>query len=171
MARIDRRFELSRDAARRHDLDRHRYGIRFAVCRQRGVGEQHVRLSDLRLRRKRHQQFRLQQCGFRNDVAVFAGLPGSFTVSTAFDELLVAVNSVRALAGWSAVTWQNILAPTEPLPSPGNEIRANHLISLRARMNEARQALGMSGVVYSDPDPRYVPVSATHVTELRGAVQ
>jgi hypothetical protein len=84
-----------------------------------------------------------------------------------FDRLLLIVNAVRTAAGWPAVTWQNIIAPTTPLPAPNVVILSQHLTSLRARMNEALQALGAPISGYTDADPQQRTIKALHINELQ----
>lgn len=68
-------------------------------------------------------------------------------------EVLAAVNKVRAAVGWPAVTWSNILSATDPLPAPGATVSVRHILSCRARLDEARQALGARAGVYGDAVP------------------
>jgi hypothetical protein len=86
------------------------------------------------------------------------------------DEMLRAVNKVREAAGWPAVTWTAILSPSDPVVAVANQVTARQLLSCRARMNEARQALGVSAVAFTDSDPALVPIKALHFNEvLQGA--
>src|SRR5205085_10276470 len=80
-----------------------------------------------------------------------------------FDQLLQTVNIVRATAGWPAVTWQNIISPNSPLPAPAAVITAQHILALRARMNEALQAIGAPISGYTDPDPQLKVIKAVHI--------
>ncbi len=82
-------------------------------------------------------------------------------------DMLDAVNKVRAAAGWPAVTWNNILASSDPLPDPGAAVAERHITSCRARMNEALQALGVIVTNYTDPDLRLAPVKALHIREIQ----
>ncbi|HYK05343.1 MAG TPA: hypothetical protein VE974_26570 [Thermoanaerobaculia bacterium] len=82
-------------------------------------------------------------------------------------DMLDAVNKVRAAAGWPAVTWNNILASTDPLPDPGAVVAERHITSCRARMNEALQALGVIVTNYTDPDLKLAPVKALHIREIQ----
>jgi YD repeat-containing protein len=94
---------------------------------------------------------------------------GSVTTSAAnhLEEILDAVNYARAAASWAQVTWTNILAPSDPLPSPGVAIRAKHILALRARMNEALQALGVPVTGYTDAELVGTALKATHIKELQ----
>jgi hypothetical protein len=88
-----------------------------------------------------------------------------------FNRMLLIVNAVRTAAGWPAVTWQNIISPNNPLPSPNVIIFAQHLTSLRSRMNEALQALGASISGYTDADPQQHTIRAVHINELQSRAQ
>jgi hypothetical protein len=88
-----------------------------------------------------------------------------------FDQLLLALNAVRSNIGWASVTWGDILAPGDPLPAPNQGIRAKHLLALRARINEAVQALGMPVTGYTDAELAGVAIKATHITELQGKLK
>lgn len=87
--------------------------------------------------------------------------------STHMNELLSAVNSVRAISGWQAVTWSNILSTNAPLPASGNIITAEHLIAIRNRLNEALHALGVSVNGYADEDLRLKTIQAAHMTAIQ----
>jgi YD repeat-containing protein len=84
-----------------------------------------------------------------------------------FDELLIALNAMRTAAGWATVGWSNILAPSDPLVELDEPITSKHILALRARMNEAAQALGVSTGGYTDPDLSVVAVSKQHVIDLQ----
>lgn len=85
--------------------------------------------------------------------------------------MLATVNRVRAAAGWPAVGWSNILAATDPLPSPYQKIMANHIISCRSRMNEALASLGVKLSPYTDPDLTGAYIRAVHVNEVQERAQ
>jgi YD repeat-containing protein len=80
--------------------------------------------------------------------------------------LLVAVNKVRAAVGWPALTWNDILTTSSPLPAPGEFIDSRHVTACRARMNEALQALAVPVTAYSDGDVTDRPIRAAHINEL-----
>jgi hypothetical protein len=84
-----------------------------------------------------------------------------------FNELLDGVNAVRGLAGWSAVSWSNILAPTDPLPNPGSIVSSRQILAIRARLNEALQALGAPISGYNDPDLQGALILARHITDIQ----
>jgi hypothetical protein len=86
-------------------------------------------------------------------------------------ELLAALNAVRAAAGWSAVTWTSIVPPNGTVPLLSQGVTAQQILSLRARMNEAIQAVGVPISGYTNSDPRRGLIRATHITELQGRAQ
>jgi hypothetical protein len=96
-----------------------------------------------------------------------AAVAGQVVTPVAFDSMLAAVNKVREAAGWPAVTWSNILAANDPLPAPGQLITARQIMSCRARMNEALQALGIAVANYSNPDLVNLPIRAVNVNEVQ----
>jgi hypothetical protein len=83
------------------------------------------------------------------------------------NEILAAVNAVRAAAGWPAVDWPSILAANTALPAPGTTILAAHYLACRARMNEALQALGVPLAPYTDSTLAGVTVQSVHTIELQ----
>ena len=93
-------------------------------------------------------------------------VPNTPVTSAPADSMLAAVNSVRAAAGWSALTWNNILAPNDALPQPSSPALARHVMSCRARMNEALQALGSRTVVYTTPDLRGAFIAAADLNDV-----
>jgi hypothetical protein len=100
-----------------------------------------------------------------------AAVPLAQITSAPTNDMLAAVNSVRAAAGWSALAWSNILAPNDPLPAPGTIILARHVLSCRARMNEALQALGVPVASYATPDLTGVAPAAAHINEVQQRAQ
>jgi hypothetical protein len=97
--------------------------------------------------------------------------PGGVVQAAYLNEVLQAVNAVRAAAGWAAVTWADILAPDQPTPAPSALITGAHILAPRARMNEALQALGVPVSGYTDPDLRLRKVQAFHIAEIEGRAQ
>jgi hypothetical protein len=95
-----------------------------------------------------------QEGGYVDDVAPIASM-------------LDAVNKVRAAAGWPAVTWSNILAASDPVPSPGQLITARQVTACRVRMNEALLALGSAVVPYTDPQLDLVDIKALYIREVQ----
>lgn len=95
---------------------------------------------------------------------------GTAITPVPLNSTLDAVNAARAAAGWPAVTWQNILAATDPLPSPGALISARHVIACRARMTEVLQALGVPIASFTDADLTGVASQAVHVNEIQQRV-
>jgi len=104
---------------------------------------------------------------------VFSPLVAGQTKITAahFEELLSAVNAVRAAKGTPFATWSSILPGGVPAPAIGVRIDRQHLLSLRSAMNSARAALGFAGLSYSDPTLSDVPITVVQQTEIRGGVQ
>ena len=99
-----------------------------------------------------------------------AAVAGQLVSTAAFNDMLTAVNKVRGAAGWPALSWSNVLAENDPLPSPGAFITARQIVACRARMNEALQTLGVRVRDYSDPDLMNVTIKATNVNApLSGA--
>lgn len=88
-----------------------------------------------------------------------------------FNELLRALNGVRALSGWASVGWNNILSPSDPLPDPGSRVIARHVLALRARLNEAMQAVGVPSNGYADSDVQGLAIQAAHLTELQNRLR
>ncbi len=92
------------------------------------------------------------------------------TVS-AFDEVLNAVNAVRAAKGDPPASWASILPAGVAVPAPRVRIREEHLLSLRTSMNAARAALGFAPVPFAQPSVRGQVVRALHVIEIRRGVE
>lgn len=84
-----------------------------------------------------------------------------------FNEMLAAVNSVRAAVGWGAVSWNNILAATDPIPQPQAPALERHVSAARWRMNEALSALGVPLSEYMDPVLNGKKIKALHVNEVQ----
>jgi hypothetical protein len=97
-------------------------------------------------------------------VAVVTGQPITPEV---VNDILFGVNAVREAAGWAPVTWSNIVASNEGIPAPGATIRAAHLMTCRARLNEALQALGVPVTGYTDPNLYHARTFTVHFTELQ----
>src|SRR5204863_7480985 len=100
-------------------------------------------------------------------MSILAAVVVHWVTTAPIDHMLRAVNSVRAAAGWPALSWSNILAPIDPFPVPGSSILARHIMSCRARMNEALQALGVAVGDYTDPDLLHVALKALNVNEVQ----
>jgi len=103
----------------------------------------------------------------------FTSITGGVTIVAVqhMTELLNAVNSVRAAAGWTAVSWSDIVGPDHPLPSPNLVVLSAHILAVRARINEALQALGAPISGYTDPDPTLKTIRAIHITEVQQRAQ
>jgi YD repeat-containing protein len=96
---------------------------------------------------------------------------GQTITPVAVNDMLNAVNKVREAAGWPALTWSNVLAATDPVPAPGSLIFARHVMSCRARMNEALQALGVQIQNYPNPDLTGGFVHAADINEVQQRTQ
>jgi hypothetical protein len=81
------------------------------------------------------------------DVATTRSFPfvssSAAITAESINNMLLAVNSVRAAAGWGAVGWSDLLTPGDVGPVPGGIVSARHVMVCRVRMNEALQALGV----------------------------
>jgi len=96
-----------------------------------------------------------------------AAVSGQQVTTMPINDMLTAVNKVRAAAGWPGLTWSNILASSDPLPQPNALITARHIMSCRSRMNEALQALGVIVQEYSDPDLFHVAIKDVNINEVQ----
>jgi hypothetical protein len=88
-----------------------------------------------------------------------------------FNEMLRAVNAVRAFAGWPAVTWQTVLSPSDPIVGSGQRVMARQLLAARARMAEAFQAVGVPVHEYTNPEVAGGMVKASDINEVQQRVQ
>jgi hypothetical protein len=81
-------------------------------------------------------------------------------------ELLTAVNALRSLAGLTSISFN------APAPAAAAAIKRQHILDLRAGLDEARLTLGLSALVYTDPTitAGSTTVKTAHVTELRAGV-
>jgi hypothetical protein len=96
---------------------------------------------------------------------------GQVITAAPANDMLNAVNKVRGAAGWPALTWSNILAAGDPLPAPGSVILARHIMSCRARMNEALQTLGVRIPPYANADLVGDVVYAADINEVQQRTQ
>ncbi|HEY2830036.1 MAG TPA: FG-GAP-like repeat-containing protein [Thermoanaerobaculia bacterium] len=78
---------------------------------------------------------------------------------THFDELRMAINAQRAVAGLAPFNFDATYS--------GTLIRASHLASMRTALTEARHALGMAAPVFTDSASASTPIRAVHIRELR----
>jgi hypothetical protein len=78
---------------------------------------------------------------------------------THFDELRMAINAQRAVAGLAPFNFDATYS--------GTLIRASHLASMRTALTEARHALGMAAPVFTDSASASTPIRAAHIRELR----
>jgi YD repeat-containing protein len=99
---------------------------------------------------------------------------GTFTTAAAAQvitaghasSMLAALNSIRAAAGLTALTWRMMLPGTQPEAVVTKPITRAQMHALRSRINEARQALGASSRAWTDPDLTGVLVKAIHSQEI-----
>ncbi len=103
----------------------------------------------------------------------FASLqPGVTLVSSAhFNDLLAAVNAVRAASGSPELTWLAILSPGTPAPAPGVVVDEEHITALRVHMDSALTALGLPTWPYTDPTLAGAVIKTIHLAELRERTQ
>lgn len=96
---------------------------------------------------------------------------GGIISAVPFNEMLRAVNAVRAIGSWPPVTWATILSPSDPVVGSGNSVRARQLLAARARMTEALQAIGVPVKEYVDHDIVGGMVKASQINEVQQRVQ
>jgi YD repeat-containing protein len=95
---------------------------------------------------------------------------------THINELLTALNLVRAASGAAPVTWSQILPAGTPPPPAGAQpamlVYKEHITSLRTQMDAALSALGIPASPYSEPlTSSTTRIKAIHFTELQGRTQ
>lgn len=86
--------------------------------------------------------------------------------ATHVTQLRQALNAARAALGWPAAS------PVDPT-NAGVVVRSAHLAELRSAVNAVRAAIGAPATSYTDPTltAGVTPIRATHVTQLRSALQ
>jgi YD repeat-containing protein len=93
---------------------------------------------------------------------------------THINELLTAVNLVRAANGSPPVTWAAILPNGVPAPpaagQPTTGVYAAHITSLRMQMDAALTALGIPLTPYTDPQTLTF-IKAVHFTDLQARIR
>lgn len=100
-------------------------------------------------------------------VAFTAVAIGGTAAASPLNELLNAVNAIRALSGGAALTWSGILPVGDPAPQTGALIKASQLTALRTSMDGALNGAGMSSAAYSDIPPNGLAIRAIHIQELQ----
>ena len=90
--------------------------------------------------------------------------------NTHLQELLTALNAVRAANGTAATTWTAILPGGVPAPAVGVAIYATQLSSLRSAFVTALGSLGISAPGYTNPLAGG-RIFATDVTQLQALAQ
>ncbi len=94
-----------------------------------------------------------------------------------FTQLLTAVNAVRITAGLSAFNWSTVDGLGNPIlpPAQGNLVRAQHILDLRANLNQGLNALGFSPPSYTDPSLTTgaggTLIKKDHIQQLRQGVK
>jgi len=103
----------------------------------------------------------------------FASLTAGQTKIAASDleKLRIAVNALREAKGDLPLAWTSILPAGVPAPGSSQQLLADHVKWLRLAMNNARQALGLWSLTFTDPSLIGVRFKVQHVTEIRGGVQ
>jgi hypothetical protein len=93
---------------------------------------------------------------------------------THINELLTAVNLVRAASGSPPLTWSAILPAGVPAPpadgQPATGVYAAHITSLRTQMDSALTALGIPLTPYTDPQTLTF-IKAIHFTDLQARIR
>jgi hypothetical protein len=84
-----------------------------------------------------------------------------------FNELMSAVNAVRALAGLGSAAF------TAPAPATNVSIRRAHVLDLRAALDAARAVLGLPALSYTDAviTAGSTTIKGAHITDLRNGLQ
>jgi YD repeat-containing protein len=101
-------------------------------------------------------------------VAFTSVVEGQTVVSVAhFNQLLTAVNAIRAAAGWSAVSWSSLLATSVPPPEMYGPVYDDHIKALRTSMDEALLAHGIAIVGYADSLIQPTRIKAIHILQLQ----
>jgi hypothetical protein len=93
---------------------------------------------------------------------------------THINELLTAVNLVKAANGSPPVIWSAILPAGVPAPPANGQsttgIYAAHITSLRTQMDAALSALGIPLIPYTDP-LTLTFIKAIHFTDLQARIR
>jgi YD repeat-containing protein len=93
---------------------------------------------------------------------------------THINELLTAVNLVRAANGSPPITWSAILPGGVPEPPAAGqattEVYAAHITSLRTQMDAALAALGIAVSPYTDPQTLTF-IKAVHFTDVQARIR
>jgi hypothetical protein len=96
---------------------------------------------------------------------------GSSITVAPFNELLGAVNAVRATTGQSAVTWAGILPNGVPVPAIGVFVYGAHVTAIRNALDTARSAIpGLPLLNFSNPVIND-PITAALITQLQGGAR
>jgi hypothetical protein len=99
-------------------------------------------------------------------------IPGQTPVSLShFEQLRSAVNAIRGAANQTPLTWETLLPAGTPVPASAQDVLAQHMVSLRSKLDEARRRIGVPVLVYTAPVLTNVPIRIVHQLEIRGGVQ
>jgi len=84
-----------------------------------------------------------------------------------FNELLTAVNAMLTFAG------ESLIAFTAPAPTTSVTVRAQHVLDLRAGLDDARSTLALSALSYTDPSlvAGTTAIKSAHITDVRNGVK
>jgi hypothetical protein len=92
-----------------------------------------------------------------------------------FDQILTAINAIRAAGNGAPKTWRNILddlPSSAPAAAPGIVISAVHVRALRNAMNTALSNVSVSTPGYTDPTlTSGMVIKAVHILELQQRAQ
>lgn len=92
---------------------------------------------------------------------------GQDVEDTHLDDLREGLNALRTASGLPPVTWSSILPPGTEIPADGAIIRAVHLTTLIARVNEALAVLGAVAPPVVDMPSVDGDIKASHINLLQ----
>ena len=98
---------------------------------------------------------------------------GTPIAAALFEEIRTGINKLRAVAGSGDLTWANILPSGVAAPAQGVPVLAQHVLSLRTALDNARSALQLSALSYSS-DPSVAVgalIRVVHATKLQDGVR
>jgi YD repeat-containing protein len=95
----------------------------------------------------------------------------SVIYSSDFDELLAAVNAVRAVSNHGQLLWSDILPTGVLAPAFGRVVRVAHITALRDQMDLALSWAGVTVPAYGEAITTSVVIKLLHVQELRDRSQ
>jgi hypothetical protein len=107
----------------------------------------------------------------------FATLQAGVTIVafSHFDQVLTAINDVRAAHNDGALTWRQILDQASyqsvPVPASGVVIYAAHLLALRRAMDAALGSIQVPTAAYTDSLTSPTFIKALHIIQLQQRAQ